>query len=257
MSGVGEAYDALAPSYDLLTGAHDHAAWAAQLEDLAHRAGLSGRRLLDVGCGTGSSAQPMLARGYEVVGVDVSPGMLSLARDKLGPDVRLEVADMRRLPVLGAFDLVWSVADGVNCLAAGELVPVFEGFARNLAPDGLVVFDVDTLASFRMLYSSLIVVPGEDRVVVLHGQESAELQPGASAVAHVDCLELDSPPWWRRTRSVHRQHHHPPAVLERALGAAGLETVAVWGTDGAGASERPLDEERHNKAVYIARAERR
>ena len=257
MSGVREAYDALAPAYDLLTGAHDHAAWAGQLEELALRAGLSGRRLLDVGCGTGSSALPMLARGYDVVGVDVSPGMLALAREKLGPDVRLERADMRRLPVLGAFDLVWSVADGVNCLAADELVPAFEGIRRNLAPDGLAVFDVDTLASFRMLYSSLIVVPGEDRVVVLDGQESPELEAGAAAVAHVDCLERDSPPWWRRTRSVHRQYHHPPAELGHALTAAGLRTVAVWGTDGAGGSELPLDEERHNKAVYIARAEGR
>ena len=257
MTGVREAYDALAPAYDLLTGGHDHAAWAAQLEELAQRAGLSGRRLLDVGCGTGSSALPMLARGYDVVGVDLSPGMLALAREKLGPDVRLEPADMRRLPALGAFDLVWSVADGVNYLAPDELVPAFEGFRRNLAPDGLAMFDVDTLASFRVLYSSLIVVPGEGRVVVLEGQESPDLEEGSAAVAHVDCLERDSPPWWRRTRSVHRQYHHPPAVLGRALGAAGLRTVAVWGTDGAGASELPLDEERHNKAVYIARAERR
>jgi SAM-dependent methyltransferase len=257
MSGVREAYDALAPAYDLLTAGHDHAAWAAQLEELAAGAGLTGRRLLDVGCGTGSSALPMLARGYDDVGVDVSPGMLSLAREKLGPDVRLEPADMRRLPVLGAFDLVWSVADGVNYLAPDELVSAFEGFRRNLAPGGLVVFDVDTLASFRLLYSSLIVVPGEDRVVMLEGQESPELEEGAAAIAHVDYLQLDSPPCWRRTRSVHRQHHHPPARLERALAAAGLRTLAAWGTDGAGASERPLDERRHNKAVYIATAERR
>jgi SAM-dependent methyltransferase len=257
VTGVREAYDALAPAYDLLTGAHDHAAWAAQLERLALDAGLSGRRLLDIGCGTGSSALPMVARGYEVAGVDVSPGMLSLAREKLGPEVRLDLADMRRLPALGAFDLVWSVADGVNCLAADELIPAFDGFRRNLAPDGLALFDVDTLASFRMLYSSLIVVPGADRVVVLEGQESPELEEGACAVAHVECLELDSPPWWRRTRSVHRQRHHPPAEIERALAAAGMRTVAVWGTDGAGGHERPLDEERHNKAVYIARAERR
>jgi SAM-dependent methyltransferase len=257
MTGVREAYDALAPAYDLLTASHDHAAWAEQLERLALDAGLAGRRLLDVGCGTGSSALPMLARGYEVVGVDVSPGMLAVAREKLGPGVRLEPADMRRLPALGAFDLVWSVADGVNYLEAGELVTAFEGFRRNLAPGGLVMFDVDTLATFRMLFSSLIVVPGDERIVIIEGQESPDLAEGATAVAHIDRLELESPPWWRRTRSVHRQHHHPQTGIERALMAAGLRTVAVWGTDGSGGSERPLDEERHNKAVYIARAERR
>ena len=256
MTGVREAYDALAPAYDLLTAGHDHAAWAEQLEELASRAGLAGRRLLDVGCGTGSSAAPMLARGYEVVGIDVSPGMLALASQKLGPDVRLQLADMRRLPVLGVFDLVWSLADGVNHLGEDELADAFAGFRRNLAPGGVVVFDLDTLASFRTLYSSLIVVPGERRVVVFEGQASRELSAGASATAHIDCLELDSPPWWRRTRSVQRQRHHPRGEVSAALTAAGLELVAVWGTDGAGASEQPLDEERHNKAVYIAKAER-
>jgi ubiquinone/menaquinone biosynthesis C-methylase UbiE len=256
MTHVRETYDALAPAYDLLTAGHDHAAWAARLEELARRAGLSGRRLLDVGCGTGSSALPMLAQGYEVVGVDVSPGMLERAREKLGRDVRLELADMRRLPVLGSFDLVWSVADGVNCLGEGELEDAFAGFRRNLAPGGLAVFDLDTLASFQALYSSLIVVPGEGRVVVFDGQETEPIGEGAVAAAHIDCLELDSPPWWRRTRAVHRQRHHPRAEVERALAAAGLRTMAVWGADGAGACEQPLDERRHNKAVYIAQAER-
>jgi hypothetical protein len=54
-------------------------------------------------------------------------------------------------------------------------------------------------------------------------------------------------------RTVHRQRHHPQAVLEGALAGAGLECVGVWGTDGAGALEQPLDELRHSKAVYIAR----
>jgi ubiquinone/menaquinone biosynthesis C-methylase UbiE len=249
------AYDALAPVYDLLTAGHDHAAWASQVEALALRAGLSGQRLLDVGCGTGSSARPMLARGYEVMGVDVSPGMLELARAKLGPDVRLELADMRALPALGAFDLIWSIADGVNCLlTVAELVAAFTGWRRNLAPGGVVVFDVDTLASFRTLYSSLIVAKADHGVVLFDGQSGADMEPGAVAEAIVDRLEPETAPWWGRVRAVHRQRHHTAATLIAALASGGLECVDVWGTDGAGASEQPLDEERHNKAVYVARA---
>jgi SAM-dependent methyltransferase len=247
-------WDVLAPAYDQLTAAHDHAAWAEQLETLALAAGLSGRRLLDVGCGTGSSSAAMLARGYEVVGVDLSPGMLELAARRLGPDVPLHHHDMRRLPRLGTFDVVWSVSDAVNfVLGDTDLIEVFAGFRRNLAPGGLVVFDVDTLAAFRTLYSSLLVVPAAERVVVFEGQARDGVGSGALAEAFIDTLELTTPPWWRRVRAVHRQRHHAPATLTAALTAAGLEPVAIWGTDGAGGSERPLDEERHNKAVYIAR----
>jgi SAM-dependent methyltransferase len=247
------AYDALAPVYDLLTAGHDHATWARQLEELARRAGLTGNRLLDVGCGTGSSARPMLERGYEVVGVDLSPEMLERARDKLGGAVRLELADMRALPALGAFDLVWSVADGVNCLLEpAELVAAFSGFRRNLAPGGLAVFDVDTLASFRALYSSLLVATSDAGVALFDGQARADLGPGSLAEAFVERLEPAAAPWWRRVRAVHRQRHHPADAIEAALAAAGMRCVAVWGTDGAGGSEQPLDELRHNKAVYIA-----
>ena len=70
--------------------------------------------------------------------------------------------------------------------------------------------------------------------------------------AWIDRLERAGPQGWARVRIVHRQRHHPPAVVVRALAAAGLEHVAVWGTDGAGDLRQPLDEERHSKAVYIA-----
>lgn len=251
LSEVEQAWDIIAPIYDQLTAAHDHAAWAGQLEALALAAGLSGRRLLDVGCGTGASTAAMLERGYEAVGVDVSARMLEVAARRLGPEVPLLHHDMRRLPRIGAFDVVWCVCDAVNFLLDdGDLVDTFTGFRRNLVPGGVVVFDVDTLRSFRALYSSLLVVPGAERVVVFEGRG---VVAGARAEAFIDALEPATAPWWRRVRAVHRQRHYTEAAITAALTAAGLEPVAVWGTDGAGGSECPLDEERHNKAVYIAR----
>ena len=101
------------------------------------------------------------ARGYEVVGVDVSSGMLDVAARRLGPDVPLHHHDMRRLPRIGEFDVIWSVSDAVNFLLDEPTSSApSRASARNLAPGGLVVFDVDTLATFRTLYSSLLVIPG-------------------------------------------------------------------------------------------------
>jgi SAM-dependent methyltransferase len=249
-----DTWDTLAPVYDLLTTAHDHRAWARQLEALARASGARGRRLLDVGCGTGCSSEAMIERGYEVVGVDVSPGMLEIAARRLGPDVQLFQHDMRRLPRIGSFDLIWSVSDSVNfVLDDTGLVETFAGFRRNLAPGGLAVFDVDTLAAFRALYSSLLVVARDDRVVIFQGLADDAIPSGTVAEASIEYLEPARAPWWRRVTTLHRQRHHSEAALATALAAAGLELVAVWGTDGAGASEQPLDEARHNKAVYIAR----
>ncbi len=117
------------------------------------RHGLTGRRLLDIGCGTGKSLIPMVQRGWEVAGCDISPAMLEIAQEKIGDIVRLEVADMRELPRLGDFDLVWSLNDSMNyLLAVDDLEAALNSMRRNLARDGLVAFDVNTILTYRTLF---------------------------------------------------------------------------------------------------------
>jgi ubiquinone/menaquinone biosynthesis C-methylase UbiE len=249
-----EAYDALAPGYDALTAHHDHEGWTRILLERAEAAGLRGRRLLDVACGTGNTLAPMVARGFHATGVDVSEAMLGEAEGKLPPDVKLVAADMRALPALGEHDLVWSLGDACNYLQTyDELIRTFEGFRRNLAPDGVVVIDVNTLATFRRLYSSLLVMPEKERVVIVEGQGDPGLASGGAAIAWVDRLEPGDDGWWTRTRSVHHHRHHAPETIRAAFATAGLQIEAEFGAQITGALERPLDELRHSKAVYIAR----
>jgi SAM-dependent methyltransferase len=249
------AYEALAPGYDLLTRDHHHAHWTGLLEAKAIEAGLTGRRLLDVACGTGNTIVPMLERGYTVTGVDVSVAMLDEARRKLGGEARLIVGDMRDLPALGVFDLVWSLGDALNYLhSEAELISALSGFRRSLAPGGVVVLDVNTLATFRVTYTSLLAVPDEDRIVTLEGRGSRDLASGGTATTVIDRLERQPSGWWTRIRSRHHHRHHPERDIRAALDRAGLECVGVYGTLPTGVIEAPLDELRHAKAVYIARA---
>src|SRR3954447_13003998 len=142
------AYELLAPFYDRYTHDYDHAHWLANIEDIARGHGLTGRRLLDVGCGTGKSFMPMLARGYEVTACDVSPEMVDRALARAaGSDARVEVADLRDLPLLGRFDLVTCIDDPLNYLLTdSDLSRAFEGVARNLRPGGMFAFDLNTIS---------------------------------------------------------------------------------------------------------------
>ena len=99
-----QAYDAIAPAYDLLTAGHAHEVWLARVEALALAHGLTGRRVLDVACGTGKSFAPLLQRGYVVIACDASPAMAARARVRADGRARVEVADMRALPDLGPAD---------------------------------------------------------------------------------------------------------------------------------------------------------
>ena len=59
---------------------------------------LDGLRVLDVGCGGGLLAEPLAARGAQVLGIDTSPGNIAAAAGAAGFAVA-EQRGMRYLPV--------------------------------------------------------------------------------------------------------------------------------------------------------------
>jgi SAM-dependent methyltransferase len=250
--GARSAYDHIAPFYDDFTAHHDCELWLRRLLAAAEPFGLCGKRLLDVACGTGKSFLPMLDSGWQVTGCDLSEGMLAGARAKVGDRARLEVADMRALPRLGSFDLVWCLDDAINyLLTPAELVRCVIGLRANLAPEGLVLFDVNTLLSYRTFFAETQGQEAEGGRLVWSGHASADTPAGAQVEA---TFEVVPGPDQSPSRAIHRQRHFPPEEVLRALDTASLHCLAVFGHDLSAVLERPLDESRHTKAVFIAKA---
>jgi SAM-dependent methyltransferase len=68
---------------------------------------LSGLRVLDIGCGTGRHTLRLAQAGNRVTGIDLSPGMLAVAREKLsGLDAELIEGDVLSAPLPGTYDAV-------------------------------------------------------------------------------------------------------------------------------------------------------
>lgn len=247
-----QAYEAIAPVYDDFTAHHDYELWLGNLLPIARRHGLSGRRLLDVGCGTGKSFLPMLARGWEVTACDISPSMLALAQAKAGNAARLSVADMRELPVFGEFDLVWALDDAVNYLLSGEeLSRALEGMRANLAPGGLLMFDVNTLQAYRTFFAEEQRVERGGRQLVWRGQGSPDTPPGSISEARFE-VEPGNGEAEVETH-VHRQRHFPEAEVRELLERAGLECVDAYGHGFDAVPKQPIEELIHSKIVYFAR----
>jgi ubiquinone/menaquinone biosynthesis C-methylase UbiE len=250
-----EAYERLASVYDLLTEGYDHPTWLAALEALALDHGLSGTRLLDLACGTGKSFLPMLERGYSVSACDVSPAMVEIAREKL-PDgaARLFVADMRDLPELEPVDLVTCLDDAVNyLLSPDDVAATLRCMERVLAPGGLAVFDVNTLATYRSSFAGDFALDGQASFLCWRGRANKEFGEGDVAEAAIEVFEEEPDGRWRRTTSRHVQRHHPRREIEASVHAAGLELVAVRGQARGGRLELLADESLHPKLVYLVK----
>lgn len=243
-----QAYDAIAPIYDELTAANNYEMWLGEalLPEL-EKHGLQRGRVLDVGCGTGRAFEPMLSRGWEIFGCDLTAAMLEEARRKFADRVPLAVADIRRLSVFGSFELAWALNDVVNYLVEdGDLGRALTGMGSNLAPAGLALFDVNTLGVFESNFAS-----GEAEGMSVDewrwvGQ-AERIEPGGvfSAMTRGGGVEA----------RVHRQRHYPETTVRAALEDAGLECLAVLGqqeVDGRVVLTEPPDEFRDHKTVYIA-----
>jgi SAM-dependent methyltransferase len=231
---AGLAYDTFAPFYDDYTHDYQHDAWLGSIEAIALDHGLTGRRLLDVGCGTGKSFLPMLGRGYDVTACDISPGMVERARKRTA---------------------VTSLDDALNYLLTEEdLAAAFAGVARNLRPGGLFVFDLNTLRCYRSYFTRDAAEEVGGVFFCWRGAgETEAIRPGAIVRSVVEVFAEDGDSRWERSSIAHVQRHHPPDEVERLLANAGLELVDRRGQV-AGPQLDPVgDEDVHIKLNYFAR----
>lgn len=127
--------------YDEMMIYVDYDKWA-KLIDNRIRELLTGKKIMEIGCGTGEILQRLAAYGYEVSGIDISEEMLRIAKAKYDSlDIKKE--DMRIIKNENEFDGVVCVFDALNYLQSfEELKLVFENIKRAIKPNGIFLFDL-------------------------------------------------------------------------------------------------------------------
>jgi len=134
--------------YDTIYAGKDYSAECDLIERVLREFGTGRERtILDVGCGTGSHALALGARGYEVAGVDRSAAMLAEAERKaeaagLSGGVRFFQEDMTRYELGMRFDaaIMMFAVLGYQTRNEGVLAALRQ-LRRHLEPGGILVFD--------------------------------------------------------------------------------------------------------------------
>lgn len=144
-------YDRFAKAYAAENESGLFNAYYARPEMLRLAGEVSGRRILDAGCGSGPLAAALRAKGALVTGFDVSAAMVDLARQRLGDDADLHVADLATpLPFADAeFDDV--VASLVLHYLEDWAGPLAE-LRRLLKPGGRLILSVNHPAAYAIVY---------------------------------------------------------------------------------------------------------
>lgn len=193
------SYDAFAERYDaenadsLLNAHYERPAILRLAGDV------SGRRILDAGCGSGPLTAALRTQGAAVTGIDGSPAMIALARARLGDDVPLHVGDLAEpLPFAdGAFDDV--IASLVLHYLEDWDAPLAE-LRRVLRPGGRLIVSVNH-PTVRLLSH-----PQEDYFATRR---------------YSDDFDFDGQP------AVLTMWHRPLSAMTAAFTGAGLSIVAI------------------------------
>jgi demethylmenaquinone methyltransferase / 2-methoxy-6-polyprenyl-1,4-benzoquinol methylase len=190
-------FDTIAPRYDCITRLLSYGRDQAWKRRLIEMAGITpGDAVLDLACGTGDLAGAAAARGARVIGLDLVPRMIALARTRAHASAsRWLVGDMTRLPFAAAS--VDVITTGYGLRNVPRLDRAIDEAARVLRPGGRFLaldFDRPRGVALRHVYLAYLTIIGSIVGLVLHRDPdtyryiaaSLARYPGADAV--VDLL---------------------------------------------------------------------
>lgn len=162
------SYTKFAKYYDTLTSNIDYKKHSQYYDNLIKR--FSGKKglLLDLACGTGSLSEQMAKLGYDVIGVDYSCEMLSMAFDKKldnGLPIQYICQDMCELDMYSPVDVTICALDSLNHLFDIKSVKrAIQHVSLFCQPNGLFIFDMNTPYKHQNVLSNNTYVYDAEKV---------------------------------------------------------------------------------------------
>lgn len=162
------SYQSLAEFYDILTSNISYQKRGEYFNEVLSKFGKTEGILVDLGCGTGSLCDVMSQFGYDVIGVDSSVEMLNVAMNKRydsGADIMYLCQPMQELDLYGTMDICISALDSLNHITdINELEAIFKKVSLFLHPQGIFIFDVNTIYKHNEVLANNIFIYDYDEV---------------------------------------------------------------------------------------------
>ena len=223
-----DAYKELAASYDRLTNDVDYAAVVDFYQKILEREGLKPRTCVDLACGTGSVSVLLAQKGMEVIGVDMSEDMLTVAFDKAcgmerPPRFVCQKLQELKLPrgvdlAVCALDSLDYVTDPADCQEAVRRV------YKALNPGGIFIFDVNTPEKLRAMDGQVWLDEDDDVYCIWRGEFDRETNICSYGM---DLFQRQGDVW-HRSFEEHKEYAYSREQLTTYLRDAGFSYIEVY-----------------------------
>lgn len=188
----------------------------ASLEEHGIAAGL----VVDLGCGSGLSTEALVQAGYQVLGVDISAAMISIARRRV-PQAKFQVASLFQVDIPEC-NAVVSISECFNYLfdpASQGLMQMFQRIYHALTAGGVFIFDIAEPGQVQSKIPIRGFTEGEDWFVLVEKQEDQEQHILTRRIITFrkvgDC--------YRRDDEVHRQQLYEVETIAEMLQHVGFQ----------------------------------
>lgn len=225
------SYGVFSEFYDALTANVSYDTVSQVLSSLLTRYGKSKGLLLDLACGTGSVSVRLAKKGYEVIGVDLSPEMLSEAQNKAysaGQNILFLCQDMTALDLYGTVDAAVCTLDGLCHLPDEESVQAaLRKVSLFMNPGGVFLFDVNSVYKHRAVLGNNTFVYDTDDVYCVW--QNTLLSDGVTVQMDLDFFEpvSDEGDYVRQSERF-TERAYPRETLEAMLKKAGYTVLDVF-----------------------------
>ncbi len=243
------SYDDFSRFYDLLTDNVEYEKRADYFCRLLSMCGINEGILLDLGCGTGSMSLAMAERGFDVIGVDSSVGMLNAAQQKMfasGKQMLLLNQSMEEIDLYGTVDCAICVLDGINHLNGEKAVKeTFKKVSLFMNKGGAFAFDVNTLYKHRFVLADNVFVYEPEGVYCVWQNSFNEAD--CSVDISLDFFEEEDGVYYRSGESF-TERAYDLNDIKAWLEESGFEVIGIY-------DDLTLDDVKQNseRAVFLAK----
>ena len=223
-----DAYKKLAVSYDRLTNDVDYDAVVDFYNKILEREDLRPRTCVDLACGTGSVSVLLAEQGLDVIGVDMSEDMLTVAFDKacgMEKPPRFVCQKLQELKLLRGVDLAVCALDSLDYITEpADCAEAIQRVYKTLNPGGIFIFDVNTPEKLRAMDGQVWLDEDDDVYCVWRGEFDQET---SICTYGMDLFQRQGD-IWARSFEEHQEYAYSKEQLIGYLKAAGFTHIEVY-----------------------------